>query len=115
MSDNYSQRKTQVIREFLDAEYQTPYIVETVLPPLRDPLADTKFKIILNNQVERTLSVCPAVVLDSLPTPDQLKTLLVSQRIMDKIKSSVASRICHDDLGTDEPSHSRPMRSVRGT
>ena len=114
MSDNYSQRKTQVIREFLDAEYQTPYIVQTVLP-IRDPLADTKFKIILNQQVERTLSVCPAVILDSLPTPDQLKQLLVSKGIIDKVKASVASRICHEDLGTDEPSHARPLRSVRGT
>lgn len=114
MSDNYSQRKTQVIREFLDAEFQAPYIVETVLP-LRDPLADTKFKIILNNQVERTLSVCPAVVLDSLPTPDQLKQLLVSKKIMDRIKSAAASRICQEDLGIDEQSSVRPMRSVRGT
>ena len=114
MTDDYSQRKIQVIREFLEAEYQTPYIVEPVLP-LRDPLADTKFKIILNNKVERILSVCPALVLDSLPTPDQLKTLLVSQRIMEKIKSSVESRICHEDLGTDEQQYSKPMRSVRGT
>ncbi len=113
MSDNYSERKTQVIREFLAAEFQPPYIIETVLP-LRDPLADTKFKIMLNNQVERSFSVCPAVVLDSLPTPDQLKQLLVSKRIMDKIKSSVALRICQDDLEVDEPSHVRPMRSVRG-
>ncbi len=114
MSDNYSQRKTQVIREFLDAEFQPPYIIETILP-LRDPLADTKFKIILNNQVERSFSVCPAVVLDSLPTPDQLKQLLVSKGIMERIKSSTAVRICQDDLGVAETSQVRPMRSVRGT
>lgn len=114
MTDDYSQRKTQVIREFLVAEYKTPYTVETVLPR-RDPLADTKFKIILNNHVERTLSVCPAIVLDSHPTPDQLKQLLVSQGIMEKVKSSVESRICHEDLGTDEQQYSKPMRSVRGT
>ena len=102
MTDDYSQRKIQVIRDFLDAEFKTPYTVKTVLP-IRDPLADTKFKIILNNKVERTLSVCAALVLDNHPTPDQLKKLLVSQGIMEKIKSSVESRICHEDLGTDEP------------
>ncbi len=113
MTDDYSQRKVQVIREFLEAEYKTPYTVEPVLPR-RDPLADTKFKIILNNQIERTLSVCPAIVLDSHPTPDQLKKLLVSQGIMEKIKSSAESRICHADLGTDEPQYSKPIRAVRG-
>lgn len=113
MTDDYARRKIQVIREFLEGEFKTPYTVETVLPR-RDPLADTKFKIILNNQVERALLVCPAVVLDSHPTPDQLKQLLVSQGIMNKIKSSVDCRICHEDLGTDEPPTSRPMRSVRG-
>jgi hypothetical protein len=113
MTDDYSRRKIQVIREFLEAEYLPPYTVESVLTR-RDPLADTKFKIILENKVDRTLSVCPAVVLDSHPTPDQLKALLVSQGIIDKIKSSAESRICHEDLGTDETQHSRPMRSVRG-
>ena len=113
MADDYSQRKVQVIREFLAAEYKTPYTVDVVLPT-RDPLADTKFKIILDGHVERTLSVCPAVVLDTHPTPDRLKQLLLSQGIIEKIKSSVALRICHDDLGTDEPPRSQPMRSVRG-
>lgn len=113
MADAYSQRKVQVIKEFLDAEYKAPYTVETVLPR-RDPLADNKFKIILNNQVERTLSVCAALVLDSHPTPDQLKQLLVSQGIMEKIKSSVELRICHVDLGTDETQYSQPLRTVRG-
>lgn len=113
MPDNYSQRKIQVIRDFLDAEFKTPYTVKTVLP-LRDPLADTKFKIILDQTVERTLSVCVALVMDTHPTPDQLKTLLVSQRIMEKIKASVDARICHGDLGTEEPQSSKPMRSVRG-
>ena len=113
MSDNYSQRKTQVIEYFL-CRVSSALHRRTVLP-LRDPLADTKFKIILNNQVERTLSVCPAVVLDSLPTPDQLKQLLVSKKIMDRIKSAAASRICQEDLGIDEQSSVRPMRSVRGT
>jgi hypothetical protein len=113
MIDAYSQRKIQIIREFLDAEYKTPYTVEPVLP-IRDPLADTKFKIILNNQVERTLLVCPAVVLDSHPTPDQLKELLVSQGIMEKLKSSVESRICHEDLGTDDHHETKPTRAVRG-
>lgn len=114
MTDAYSQRKIQVIREFLDAEYKTPYTIEAVLPR-RDPLADTKFKIILNNQVERTLLVCPAIVLDSHPTPDQLKELLVSQGIMGKIKSSVESRICHEDLGTDDQQYAKPIRAVRGS
>ena len=82
---------------------------------LSDFLLDTKFKIILNNQVERTLAVCAAVVLDSLPTPDQLKQLLVSQSILEQVKTSTDSRICHEALGTDEESHVRPMRSVRGT
>ena len=113
MTDDYSRRKIQVIREFLEAEFTPPYIVASVLAQ-RDPLADTKFKVTLDNKVERTLTVCPAVVLDSHPTPDQLKTLLLSQGIIEKIKSSVESRICHEDLGTDEPQHSRPMRSVRG-
>ena len=113
MTDDYSRRKLQVIQQFLDAEFMPPYSIETVLPR-RDPLADTKFKILLDHKVERTLSVCPAVVLDSHPTPDQLKALLVSQGIIGKIKSSVDSRICHEDLGTDEPQHSKPMRSVRG-
>ena len=61
MTDDYAQRKVQVIREFLAAGYPAPYTVEAVVPR-RDPLADTKFKIILNNQVERTLAVCAAVV-----------------------------------------------------
>lgn len=113
MTDDYARRKVQIIREFLEAEYKPPYSVEPVLPR-RDPLADTKFKIILNNQVERILMVCPAVVLDSLPTPDQLKQLLVSQGIIEKVKSSAESRICHDDLGTDEQQSAKPMRSVRG-
>lgn len=113
MTDDYSRRKIQVIREFLEAEYLPPYIVESGLNS-RDPLADTKFKIMLENKVERTLAVCPAVVLDSHPTPDQLKALLVSQGIIEKIKSSPESRICHDDLGTDETQHSSPLRSVRG-
>ncbi|MGB3397425.1 MAG: hypothetical protein WBB60_13350, partial [Nitrospira sp.] len=68
MTDDYARRKVQVIREFLAAAYPAPYTVEPVISR-RDPLADTKFKIILNNQVERTLAVCAAVVLDSLPTP----------------------------------------------
>ncbi|SLM42864.1 conserved hypothetical protein [Nitrospira sp. ND1] len=114
MTDDYAQRKVQVIREFLAARYPAPYTVEAVVPR-RDPLADTKFKIILNNQVERTLAVCAAVVLDSLPTPDQLKQLLVSQGILEQVKASTDSRICHEALGTDEESHVRPMRSVRGT
>jgi len=113
MTDDYSRRKIQVIREFLEAEFKSPFTVESVLAR-RDPLADTKFKIILNNKVEHILSVCPAVVLDSHPTPDQLKALLLSQGIIEKIKSSVESRICHEDLGTDETQHARPMRSVRG-
>ena len=58
---------------------------------------------------------CAAVVLDSLPTPDQLKQLLVSQGILEQVKASTDSRICHEALGTDEESHVRPMRSVRGT
>ena len=92
MSDNYSQRKTQVIREFLDAEFQAPYIVETVLP-LRDPLADTKFKIILNNQVERTLSVCPAVVLDSLPhsRPIEAATCVEEDHGQDQVSGRVTN------------------------
>lgn len=113
MTDDYSRRKIQVIREFLEGEYKPPYNVESVLAQ-RDPLADTKFKIVLNSKVDRTLTVCPAVVLDSHPTPDQLRTLLQSKGIMDKIKSSAELRICHEDLGTDEAQHSRPMRSVRG-
>ena len=114
MTDDYAQRKVQVIREFLAAGYPAPYTVEAVVPR-RDPLADTKFKIILNNQVERTLAVCAAVVLDSLPTPDQLKQLLVSQGILEQVKASTDSRICNEALGTDEESHVRPMRSVQGT
>ena len=114
MTDDYAQRKVQVIRDFLAAGYPAPYTVEAVVPR-RDPLADTKFKIILNNQVERTLAVCAAVVLDSLPTPDQLKQLLVSQGILEQVKASTDSRICHEALGTDEESHVRPMMSVRGT
>ena len=55
MTDDYAQRKVQVIRDFLAAGYPAPYTVEAVVPR-RDPLADTKFKIILNNQVERTLA-----------------------------------------------------------
>jgi hypothetical protein len=113
MTDAYAQRKVHVIKEFLQTEYAIPYTVEPVLPR-RDPLADTKFKIILNNAVERTLSVCPAVVYDSLPTPDQLKALLVSQGIMAKVKASTETRICHEDLGTDDASHSKPLRTVRG-
>ncbi len=114
MTDNYAQRKVQVIRDFLAAAYPAPYTVEAVISS-RDPLADTKFKIMLNNQVERTLAVCVAVVLDSLPTPDQLKQLLLSKNILEQVKSSTDSRICHEALGTDEESHLRPMRSVRGT
>lgn|SRR5574337_242774 len=113
MTDDYARRKIQVIREFLAAEYKSPYTVEAVIQR-RDPLADTKFKIILNNNVERILSVCAALVLDSHPTPDQLKTLLLSRGIMEKVRSSVELRICHEDLGTDEQSYSKPIRAVRG-
>ena len=113
MADDYARRKMQVIREFLEAEFKPPYTVATALTQ-RDPLADTKYKIVLDNAVERTLAVCPAVVLDSHPTPDQLRALLVSQGIMAKIKSSVDTRICHEDLGTDETQHAKPLRSVRG-
>jgi hypothetical protein len=113
MTDDYSRRKIQVIREFLEAEFKPPYTVTSVLAQ-RDPLADTKFKIVLDNTVACTLTVCPAIVLDSHPTPDQLKALLVSQGIMAKIKSSVDTRICHEDLGTDETQHAKPLRSVRG-
>ncbi|MCC2641776.1 MAG: hypothetical protein K0S45_2189 [Nitrospira sp.] len=113
MADAYSERKIQVIKEFLDAEYKAPYTVETAIPR-RDPLADHKFKVILNNQVERTLVVCAALVLDSHPTPDQLKQLLLSQGIMEKLKSATELRICHVDLGTDETQHSQPLRSIRG-
>lgn len=114
MADDYAERKIHVIREFLAGEFTAPYIVEAA-PNRRDPLADTKFKIILNNQVERTLAVCAAVMLDSLPTPDQLKHLLVSQGILEQVKSSTDSRICHEALGTEESSTARPIRSVRGT
>lgn len=113
MTDDYARRKIRVIQEFLAAEYKPPYTVEAVLQR-RDPLADTKFKILLNSSVERILSVCAAVVLDSHPTPDQLKDLLASQGVIDKVKSSVASRICHEDLGTDDQSHAKPIRAVRG-
>ncbi len=113
MTDDYARRKVQVIKEFLETEFTAPYVVETVLPR-RDPLADTRYKIMLNNVVERTLLVCPAVVMDSLPTPDLLKQLLVSQKIIDKVKASTDSRICHDDLGTDEQNYQKPIRSVRG-
>ena len=113
MTDDYARRKVQVIREFLQSQYPAPYTVEPVLNP-RDPLADTKFKISLDQKVERILAVCPAVVLDSLPTPDQLKALLQSQGIIQKITSSPESRICHEDLGTDEARPARPIRSVRG-
>ena len=92
MTDDYAQRKVQVIRDFLAAGYPAPYTVEAVVPR-RDPLADTKFKIILNNQVERTLAVCAAVVLDSLPTPDQLKQLLVSQGILEIGRASCRERV----------------------
>ncbi len=113
MTDNYARRKVQVIKEFLEAEYKAPYVVETVLPR-RDPLADTRYKIMLNNIVERTLLVCPAVVMDSFPTPDLLKQVLVSRNIIDKVKASTDSRICHDDLGTDDQNYQKPIRSVRG-
>jgi hypothetical protein len=113
MTDEYSRRKVQVIQEFLEAEFKPPYTVASTLAQ-RDPLADTKFRIALNNQIERTLAVCPAIVLDSIPTPDQLKTLLVSRGIMAKVKSSVDTRICHEDLGTDETQYGKPLRSVRG-
>ncbi len=113
VTDDYARRKVQVIKEFLEAEFTAPYVVETVLPR-RDPLADTRYKIMLNNLVERTLLVCPAVVMDSFPTPDLLKQLLVSQKIIDKVKASTDSRICHDDLGTDDQNYQKPIRSVRG-
>lgn len=113
MTDDYSRRKIQVIREFLEASFKPPYTVTSAVAQ-RDPLADTKFKIVLDGTVERTLAVCPAVILDSHPTPDQLKALLVSQGIMGKIQSSMDCRICHEDLGTDETQHAKPLRSVRG-
>ena len=113
MTDDYARRKVQVIKEFLEAEFKAPYVVETVLPR-RDPLADTRYKIMLNNIVERTLLVCPAVVMDSFPTPDLLKQVLVSRNIIDKVKASTDSRICHDDLGTDDQNYQKPIRSVRG-
>jgi hypothetical protein len=113
VTDDYARRKVQVIKEFLEVEFAAPYSVETVLPR-RDPLADTKFKILLNNAVERTLLVCPAVLLDNHPTPDLLRQLLLSQKIMDKVKASADSRICHDDLGTGEQQYQRPRQSVRG-
>ena len=113
MTDDYARRKVQVIKEFLESQFPAPYAVEAILPR-RDPLADTKYKVILNNVVERTLLVCPAVVMDSFPTPDLLKELLVSRRIIDKVNASTDSRICHDDLGTDDQNYQKPIRSVRG-
>ena len=56
----------------------------------------------------------PAVVMDSFPTPDLLKELLVSCKVIDKVKASTDSRICHDDLGTDDQNYQKPIRSVRG-
>ena len=47
MTDDYARRKVQIIKEFLETEFQSPYLVEAVVPR-RDPLADTKFKVILN-------------------------------------------------------------------
>lgn len=113
VTDDYARRKVQVIKEFLETQFPAPYTVETVLPR-RDPLADTKYKIILNNVVERILLVCPALVMDSFPTPDLLKELLVSRRVIDKVNASTDSRICHDDLGTDDQNYQKPIRSVRG-
>ena len=91
MTDDYARRKVQIIKEFLEAHFPAPYVVETVLPR-RDPLADTRYKVILNNVVERTLLVCPAVVMDSFPTPDLLKEVLVSRKIIDKVNASTDSR-----------------------
>ncbi|HMU28789.1 MAG: hypothetical protein KF854_15260 [Nitrospira sp.] len=113
MTDDYARRKVQVIKEFLESQFPTPYVVEAIVPR-RDPLADTKYKVILNNVVERTLLVCPAVVMDSFPTPDHLKESLVARNIIDKVKASTDSRICHDDLGTDDQNYQKPIRSVRG-
>ena len=113
MTDDYARRKVQVIKEFLEAQFPAPHVVEAILPR-RDPLADTKYKVILNNLVEHTLLVCPAVVMDSFPTPDLLKELLVSCKVIDKVKASTDSRICHDDLGTDDQNYQKPIRSVRG-
>ena len=113
MTDDYARRKVQVIKEFLESEFHPPYIVEAVVPR-RDPLADTKFKVILNQIVERTLVVCPAVIMDSYPTPDTLKEALRSRAIIDKVKASTDSRICHEDLGTEDQNYMKPTRSVRG-
>ncbi len=113
MTDDYARRKVQVIKEFLESEFASPYIVEAVVPR-RDPLADTKFKVILNQIVERTLVVCPAVIMDSYPTPDTLKEALRARSIIDKVKASTDSRICHEDLGTEDQNYMKPIRSVRG-
>jgi len=40
--------------------------------------------------------------------------VLVSRRIIDKVTASTDSRICHDDLGTDDQNYQKPIRSVRG-
>ena len=113
MTDDYARRKVQIIKEFLETEFQSPYLVEAVVPR-RDPLADTKFKVILNQVVERTLIVCPAVIMDSYPTPDTLTQALLSHNIIDKVKASTDSRICHEDLGTEDQNYMKPIRSVRG-
>lgn len=113
MTDDYARRKVQVIKEFLETEFQPPYAVEAVVPR-RDPLADTKFKVMLNQTVERTLVVCPAVIMDSYPTPDTLRESLRSRGIIEKVKASVDSRICHEDLGTEDQNYMKPTRSVRG-
>ncbi|MEZ4284158.1 MAG: hypothetical protein R3B08_05555 [Nitrospira sp.] len=36
MTDDYARRKVQVIKEFLETEFQPPYAVEAVVPR-RDP------------------------------------------------------------------------------
>ena len=80
MTDDYSRRKIQVIREFLEAEFTPPYIVASVLAQ-RDPLADTKFKITLDNKVERTLTVRAVYLTVRAPQSEEDTQVLKAIRV----------------------------------